>query len=502
MRNEMRQLFEKKFHERLKKLHWEITPQPKPNFCYFIGSKSSNPNFLPSLASVMGVKKRLETIGSKSHVCDCYFVDPQNSQSAINSLRDIIGQIINDADAVGVFDVMIYWDINADAFSSIPLETLLVTFSETLELATYTYQERSSHTDLNVTLMFPPSLLDGIENEKIDRHLDEGCKRGQSINFARFLSDLPGNALTPDGLAVMIEERLAHFGVVTTIGERELKNQGFGGLTGVGQGSKNRPRLVVFESGNADCDQCVVIIGKGITFDTGGYSIKGKRHHNEMKYDMCGAANAVAALEILQPKLPNTRLVGIFPLAENSIGPDAQRPGDVIKTHNGKTVEVYNTDAEGRLILADALSYAAQFHPNTIIDIATLTGGTTSIAGNMAGIVCTNSDDTLPLIKSASRHAGEHFVHLEILDEAVKDLKSDVADLTNMHNKWSTGAATMYSASFLKEFIPEQTLWIHLDIANVAWSGRACSYLRGQGATGFGARSIVGIVSTLCASAH
>ncbi len=498
----MRQLFEKKFHERLKKLHWEITPEPKSSFCYFIGSKSAHPDFLPELGSVMGSKKRIEIRKTKALVCDCYFIDADGSQKTINSLRNLIGQIVIDADSAGLSEIEIYWDINSAVFSSIPLETLLMTFSETLELACYSFQTQNSASELSVSLLLPPSLLEGIENEKVDLQLDEGCRRGQSINFARFLGDLPGNTLTPDALAAMIEGRLAQYGMVTTIGERELNNQGFGGLTGVGQGSKNRPRLVVFESGESSCEQCVVIIGKGITFDTGGYSIKGKQHHNEMKYDMCGAANAVAALEILQPKLTNTRLVGIFPLAENAIGPDAQRPGDVLKTHSGKTVEVYNTDAEGRLILADALSYAAQFQPNAIIDIATLTGGTTSIAGNMAGIVCTNSDDKLPLIRSASRHAGEHFVHLEILDEAIKDLKSDVADLTNMHNKWSSGAATMYSASFLKEFVPAQTLWIHLDIANVAWSGRSCSYLRGQGATGFGARSIAGIVNALCANAH
>lgn len=498
----MRQLFEKKFHERLKKLHWEITPEPKSGFCYFIGSKSSKPDFLPELKPVMGLKGRVVAKKDVFLACDCYLLESQATQKTINSLRDVVGQILSDADAAGVSEVGIYWDINSDAFNPVPLETLLTTFAETLELASYSFRAPPSGGDLTVTLMFPKTLLEGMENDQIDKLLDEGCRRGQSINFARFMGDLPGNALTPDTLAILIEERLAHYGVVTTIGERELQNQGFGGLTGVGQGSKNRPRLVVFESGSSDCEQCVVVIGKGITFDTGGYSIKGKQHHNEMKYDMCGAANAVAALEILQPKFPHTRLIGIFPLAENVIGPEAQRPGDVLRTYGGKTVEVYNTDAEGRLILADALSYAAQFNPDAIIDIATLTGGTTAIAGNMAGIVCTNSDDKLPLIKSASQHAGERFVHLEILDEAAKDLKSDVADLTNMHNKWSSGAATMYAASFLREFVPDQSLWIHLDIANVAWSGRSCSYLRGQGATGYGARSIVGIVTALCSETH
>jgi leucyl aminopeptidase len=498
----MRQLFEKNFHERLQKLNWELSAEPRTGFCYFIGSKSSKVSFLPELNTVMGRKTRLDSTNGKALVCDCFTIGAQAPHKTLAALRDVIGQILSDADAAGLTEICIYWDLNADAFSAIPLEALLTGFSETLELACYAFKAKPASPEITVTLMLPQSLQEGVQSDVIDGHLDEGCRRGQAINYARFLGDLPGNALTPDTFARIIEERLANYGGVTTIGERELQNHGFGGLTGVGQGSKNRPRLVVFESGPSDCDTCVVIIGKGITFDTGGYSIKGKQHHNEMKFDMCGAANAMAALEILQPKLGNTRLVGIFPLAENSIGPDAQRPGDVLKTHSGKTVEVYNTDAEGRLILADALSYAAQFHPKTIIDIATLTGGTTAIAGNMAGIFCTNAEDKLPLVKAASRHAGEAFVYLEILEETQQDLKSDVADLTNMHNSWSSGAATMYSASFLNEFVPEGAVWIHLDIANVAWSGRPCSYLRGRGATGYGTRSIVGIVSSLCAAAH
>jgi leucyl aminopeptidase len=144
------------------------------------------------------------------------------------------------------------------------------------------------------------------------------------------------------------------------------------------------------------------------------------------------------------------------------------------------------------------LSFAAQFRPDVVIDIATLTGGTTHIAGNMAGILCTNDESAVSMLKEACREAGEKFVHLEVLDEALEDLKSDVADLTNMHNRWSSGAPTMYAAAFLKQFVPDNTLWIHLDIANMAWSARPSPYLRNRGATSFGARAMVNIVKTIC----
>ena len=494
----MRQLFEKNSHERLKKLHWEKAPEPRGRFCYFLGSPESSSQRFIAPSAVMGLKGRHRLETKQGVVCDCHFFDGNSSEQILNNLRKSVGNIVADADSSGTRELVIYWDLTPETVSVVPIDTLLMTFSETLELSCYAMRRPEAENELIVNLVLPNLLTKEIPPEIVENSLDEGIRRGQSLNYARYLGDLPANSLNPQGFAMLIEERLANVGQVMTLSERELEAQGFGGVIAVGQGSKNRPRLVVFESGPENANKTVVVIGKGITFDTGGYSIKGKQHHNEMKYDMCGAANVVAALEILAPQLPEVRLVGIMPLAENMVSADAQRPGDVYKAHNGKTIEVYNTDAEGRLILADALSYAAQFKPNAIIDLATLTGGTTQIAGNMAGILCTNDDSQLSTIKSACLEAGEKFLHLEILEEALEDLKSDVADLTNMHNKWSTGAATMYAAAFLKEFVPSDTLWVHLDIANMAWSGRSTSYIRGRGATSFGARSLVNIVKAIC----
>ena len=494
----MRQLFEKSPHERLKNLHWEKGDEPSGRFCYFLGSSVSLPDYLKIDTTVMESKKRLKAETTTGVLCDCQFFDDSQSELVLASLRKAVGTIVSDADSCGIREISVYWDLSPSAIKSTPIDVLLSTFGETLELSCYSARVEPEEKNLNVNLKLPTALTKVVPSKVIENALDEGIRRGQSLNYARYLGDLPGNFLTPQVLANYAEERLSNLGQITINTEKELTAQGFGGILAVAQGSKNRPRLVTFDSEPKKPQKTIVVIGKGITFDTGGYSIKGKQHHNEMKYDMCGAANTIAALEILAQQLPQIRLIGILPLAENMVSESAQRPGDVYRAHNGKLIEVYNTDAEGRLILADALSYAGSFKPDLIIDVATLTGGTTAIANNLAGVMCTNDDSLIPLVRTAGREAGEKFVHLEIIEEAIDDLKSDVADYTNLHNKWSAGAPTMYAAAFLKEFVPAETAWIHLDIANMAWNGRNTTHLRGRGANAFGAKTIVNIVKAYC----
>ncbi|MFZ9521724.1 MAG: M17 family metallopeptidase, partial [Silvanigrellaceae bacterium] len=425
----MRQLFEKNPHERLKNLHWEKGDEPSGRSCYFLGSSAHPPEFFGIASSVMELKGRLKFETSAGVLCDCQFFDDTSPEQLLNNLRKALGTIVADADNANVREIHIYWDLLPEALNTTPIDVLLSTLGETLELSCYSARVEPEEKNLVVNLKLPTTLTKVVPSKVIENALEDGIRRGQALNYARFLGDLPGNVLTPQVLANYAEERLANAGQVTIISEKELSAQGFGGILAVAQGSKNRPRLVTFDSDPRKAKQTVVVIGKGITFDTGGYSIKGKQHHNEMKYDMCGAANTIAALEILAPLFPQTRLIGILPLAENMVSESAQRPGDVYRAHNGKLIEVYNTDAEGRLILADALSYAASFKPDLIIDIATLTGGTTSIANNLAGVMCTNDDSLIPLVRAAGREAGEKFVHLEIIEEAIDDLKSDVADV-------------------------------------------------------------------------
>lgn len=494
----MRQLFEKTPSERLKNLQWKTSPQPEGTFCYFMGSRESFLLTSLSVQSVMVRNGRQRLTTQNNTLCDCHFLEAERADALLNQMRKAVGTMLSDAEACSQRDITLFWNLTISDKSPLPAETLLETFAETLILSSYVARPVAPLDTLTVQLLLPESLPETLTAARIDAALAEGMRRGRAINQARYWGDLPANTLTPQQLAQHLNEKLSALGRVNTLTERELEKEGFGGLLAVGQGSNNHPRLVVFEATTQKSEMTVVLIGKGITFDTGGYSIKGKQHHNEMKYDMCGAANVAAAIEILAPQMTNVRLVGLMPLAENMVSADAQRPGDVYRAHNGKTVEVYNTDAEGRLILADVLSYAAQFNPDVIIDIATLTGGTAHIAGNMAGVLCTNDDSRLPALKNAAREAGEQFVHLEILEEALEDLKSDVADLTNMHNRWSTQAPTMYAAAFLREFVPQNAFWVHLDIASVAWSGRSSAYLRGRGATAFGTRTLVNMVRTLC----
>lgn len=322
--------------------------------------------------------------------------------------------------------------------------------------------------------------------------------------FARWLGDRPANTLTPAALVEEVAWRLSPLGVrVQILDETELTSQGFGGIIAVGKGSANPPRLGIYEYAPAGFESSapIVLVGKGVTFDTGGYSIKPKQHHNEMKYDMCGAAGVAAALEaIARARLP-VRVIAMLACAENMVSRNAQRPGDVYRAWNGKTVDVFNTDAEGRLLLADALSFAGTFSPSVMVDMATLTGGTFAIAGNMAAIACANNESLVKDIRRAGAGVGEKYLHLEILPEAIADMKGHVSDFTNMNAKWSTSAMTMYAAAFLREFVPEGVDWLHLDIAAMAYSARDNGYASGPGANAYGARSLFHFVANRAAAA-
>ena len=425
------------------------------------------------------------------------------------NLRKAVGSTVADARAHNLPTLEL--ELDAPPANAELNTTLHEILSESLGLVLYTYKFRKAYEEnksvmdgLSDAFVFETlqirlsKELSAEQNKAVQKALERGAANADSYNFARYLGDTPANELTPRQLAQVGCDRLQGLATCQVLEFEDLEKKGFGGIVAVGKGSKNKPCVAVFDSnpaqGKTPSQKTLVLVGKGLTFDTGGYSIKGKQHHDEMKYDMCGAANVIAALEVLlraQPQKEQWRVVGLLACAENMVSEHAQRPGDVYTSYNGKTVEVYNTDAEGRLVLADVLAYAQTFAPSAIVDIATLTGGATSIAGNMAGVVCVSDEKLLPEVRAASALSGEKFVYLEILPESTHDLKSLVADYTNMHNKWSTGAPTMYASAFLKEFVPANTDWIHLDIANVAWHGRDNGYMATSGATAFGARTMV-----------
>ena len=313
-------------------------------------------------------------------------------------------------------------------------------------------------------------------------------KIAAGVFLARDLVTEPANVIYPESLAQQIGT-LAELGVkVTVLDEKQMQKLGMGALLGVGQGSINPPRLVAMQwLGDAKAkDQApVCFVGKGVTFDTGGISIKPASGMEKMKYDMAGSAAVIGAIKALAGRKARANVVGIVGLAENMPSDRAQRPGDVVTTASGQTVEVINTDAEGRLVLADALWYAQEtFKPRCIVDLATLTGAIiVALANEYAGLF--SNDDTLCDQLTKSGKAVEEALWRFPLGEAFdKMIDSPIAD---MKNTGEGGAGSITAAQFLQRFITKGTPWAHLDIAGMAWQTKD-KPLSVKGATAFGVR--------------
>ena len=286
----------------------------------------------------------------------------------------------------------------------------------------------------------------------------------EAVILARNLANAPGNELYPQTLADAAEEVAERNGFKCTVFEKEkIQELGMGGVLAVSQGSAKGPRFLVMEYGEAK-KKPVVLVGKGVTFDSGGISIKPSAGMAEMKMDMSGAAAVIGTFEaVSRLKLP-VHLVGLIPAVENMPSGSSVRPGDIVRHYNGKTSEVDNTDAEGRLILADALGYAERFKPAAVIDLATLTGAVVVALGHVVTGMMGNSQSLMDMLKEAGMQTYERVWQLPLFDEYEKLIKSDVADVKNVGGKWA-GAIT--AAWFLKKFIGNYS-WVHLDIAGSA----------------------------------
>jgi leucyl aminopeptidase len=319
-----------------------------------------------------------------------------------------------------------------------------------------------------------------------------GSVLAESQNTARQLSDMPGNALPPAELASAARRMAREVGLrVRVLGVPELKRRKMGAILAVGQGSVHPPRLIALEHrprgrGKAGAAP-VCLVGKGITFDSGGISIKPSANMHEMKHDMSGAAAVVGALRacaLLELPIP---VVGVIGAAENLPGANAYRPGDVVRSMSGKTIEVLNTDAEGRVVLADALHFACEeFAPSAIVDLATLTGACMMALGGWATGLFGNSDALIEIVRSASEESGERAWPLPLFDGHKKAIRSEVADIKNIGGR-TAGAST--AAAFLSHFVGD-TPWVHLDIAGTGWTGEVGPYQR-HGATGVGVRLLL-----------
>jgi leucyl aminopeptidase len=319
------------------------------------------------------------------------------------------------------------------------------------------------------------------------RALAAGQVRAAATNLARDLSNEPANALHPADLAAAARKALAGKGVTVKVkDEKALAREGFGGIVGVGQGAEHPPRLIELRYAPRGATGQVVLVGKGITFDSGGLSLKPPDSMKTMKTDMSGAAAVLATMSALADLEVGVAVTGYLASAENMPSGHAIRPGDVLTMKNGKTVEVLNTDAEGRLVMADALALGAAARPDAIIDVATLTGACMIALGNRYSGLMANDEALAAELLDAAAEAGEPTWRLPLPPEYHKEIESDLADLKNVGDRYG---GALVAGLFLQEFVDDRP-WAHLDIAGPARAESEDGYL-GKGSTGVAVRTLL-----------
>lgn len=306
------------------------------------------------------------------------------------------------------------------------------------------------------------------ESEETKRGVATGQAIAEGHGLARKLAMMPGNLCTPDYLAETARDLTQRHGMkLTVLGRAEMEKEKMGAFLCVAQGTPQDPKLVTMEySGGNAGDKPIVLVGKGLCFDSGGISIKPAQSMEMMKFDMCGAAGVIGAMETIGRLKPKINVVGIFGATTNMPSGTAVKPGDVVRAMSGKYIEIINTDAEGRLVLADLLAYASRFKPQAVIDAATLTGAAVIALGHTATITFGDDAKLVDEVLAAGRKAGEPGWQLPMWDEYKDLIKSDVADIVNSGGR---PAGSITAAMFLKEFATDYP-WVHLDIAGTAYS--------------------------------
>lgn len=338
---------------------------------------------------------------------------------------------------------------------------------EAIDAALYRYDETKSGKEKARALKKVNIIADRGALAAAKQGVVEGAALAHGVRYCRTISDLPGNICTPGYLARQAKALQKTHNIKTTVlDEAQMKRLKMGSLLSVSRGSREPAKLIVMEYRRGDPeDNPVVLIGKGLTFDAGGISIKPAAAMDEMKYDMCGGASVFGAMiAVSEMELP-INVVGIIPSSENLPDGAANKPGDIVTSMSGATIEILNTDAEGRLILCDAMTYAERYKPAAVVDIATLTGACIIALGHHASGLFSNSDQLAEQLLAAGEEAGDRAWQLPVWDEYSKQLKSNFADLANIGGR-SAGSVT--AACFLKHFAGNYD-WAHLDVAGTAW---------------------------------
>ncbi|HSR70530.1 MAG TPA: leucyl aminopeptidase [Acidobacteriota bacterium] len=328
------------------------------------------------------------------------------------------------------------------------------------------------------------------QREQIEEMLQRGRILAECTNYARYLVNQPGNRINPPKLAEEARTTAEKYGLsIEVLGEPEMEKEGMQAALAVARGSDEPARFIILKHhGGGDGDAPIVLVGKGVTFDSGGYSLKPPSAMEDMKVDKSGACAVLAAMQAVARLGVKKNVIGLIPTVENMVSGRAQRPGDIVRSLSGKTIEVLNTDAEGRLILADALTYAHRYKPAAIVDIATLTGACVVALAHIRAGVFANHEGVYGNLREAARRSSELLWRLPLDKGYRKLLESDIADIKNVGGRWG-GAVT--AAKFLEEFVGDLP-WAHIDMAGVDSYDKSAPL---KGATGFGTRILVEFVS-------
>lgn len=356
-------------------------------------------------------------------------------------------------------------------------------------LASYKFLKHKSKSDEKPSTLASLFVISGSGGtlKETSRAVDRASLICDSVTFVRDWVNEPPSLKAPMVLAKLAQS-IAKNGIRANVFEEaDLKRMGMGGILGVGRGSLEPPVLIHLSYHSPQARRTIALVGKGITFDSGGLSLKPAESMETMKMDMAGGISVIGIFRALAKLKPKVNVEGYIPSSENMPGGRAYKPGDILKTYNGKTIEVLNTDAEGRVVLADALAYAAKKKPDAIIDMATLTGAVIVALGEQITGVMGNNEDLISEVKSAFERSGEKCWQLPLPKEYKEQIKSRVADVKNIGNRREAGS--IVGGLFLQEFVNDVP-WIHLDIAGTAWTDKDLAY-SSAGGTGCPVRSII-----------
>ncbi len=384
------------------------------------------------------------------------------------------------------------------AFDSLPHNSLsgdVITqaLSEGFLLSDYSFTDFKKKTE-NGNVVEKILIVCSGKSKSFSKGIELGTILAECQNFARWLGDRPGNRMTPTNLADEAVKAAKGTKLKVSVWDKtRIKSEKMGSFLSVSLGSSEEPKFIIMEySGTSSSKKPICLVGKGLTFDSGGISIKPSSGMEEMKYDMCGGAAVIASLLAIAKLKLKVNVIGLIPTTENMPGPAANKPGDIVIARNGKSIEINNTDAEGRLILNDALVYACEQKPALICDIATLTGAMVVALGNIHTGFFTRNNKLAERVEDAASTTGELVWRMPLIDFHAKDMKGTYADLSNMSSGKGAGSAT--AAAFLEQFVDSEIPWVHFDIAGTGWHcGDRLNYAPKRGATGVMVRTFVQI---------